>query len=487
MKKHVIPRLLKLNVPDVATKLLKFRVVGGKRIMTVSSNWLPLFGFHSDARVVEESLGDGNGYQVRLATEDDSETKKVYLREYTSRSSNPLKKDAKRIEQLIETSSKKIINKSMGDATHSHITFRHGVITFSPVKNAEYKLLQDMSDDDMINTLVAMTGGVDCAILEQGGFRVDTVVEYRPQERRDKTDYTELTSLSVLANCSPRVLCNEDIYSLNMNKLAELIGDTPITVAHVSLQCDDFTAVKNKADKKGSLTDLSSTIDMFIPTLNMLDAVKPPVLVVENVQGFMGSKDNPNPINDVFCLQLRRRGYNVHQDVFTATSHDGLTTRKRMYLVATTIDAPFSFPEKKENARSVWDEVILPHWDEIKENDITELKVMQDAIKTGRARVINEDKQFSPTLMKAQGQDTKDSVVIERDGRFYRVPLSVQKKLNCLPDSFDADWMPKDKAAQIIGQSICGSLHHAIMQSVKQHIKSAIKRLTEPKQLSLAL
>jgi hypothetical protein len=178
MKKHVIPRLLKLNVPDVATKLLKFRVVGGKRIMTVSSNWLPLFGFHSDARVVEESLGDGNGYQVRLATEDDSETKKVYLREYTSRSSNPLKKDAKRIEQLIETSSKKIINKSMGDATHSHITFRHGVITFSPVKNAEYKLLQDMSDDDMINTLVAMTGGVDCAILEQGGFRVDTVVEY---------------------------------------------------------------------------------------------------------------------------------------------------------------------------------------------------------------------------------------------------------------------------------------------------------------------
>ena len=114
------------------------------------------------------------------------------------------------------------------------------------------------------------------------------------------------------------------------------------------------------------------------------------------------------------------------------------------------------------------------------------LKVTQDAIRTGWARVISENKQFSPTLMKAQGQDTKDAVMIERDGRYYRVPVNVQAKLNSLPNSFDTEWMPKDKAAQIIGQSICCKLHHAIMDSVKKHILRAAKVFSPSAQLDLA-
>jgi len=42
-------------------------------------------------------------------------------------------------------------------------------------------------------------------------------------------------------------LCNEDIYTLNMHRLASLIGNTPITVAHVSLQCDDLPLSFQKA------------------------------------------------------------------------------------------------------------------------------------------------------------------------------------------------------------------------------------------------
>jgi DNA (cytosine-5)-methyltransferase 1 len=484
----VIPRMLKVNVPDVATKMLKLRKANDKKIMTLSSNWLPLFGFHGDARVVEEMIAPGKGYQIRLATDADEKTKKVYLREYKSRSANPLKKDAKRVEQLVETAGQKIINDAMGNADHVHITFRHGVLTFTPVTNAERKLLQDLSQDDMINTLVAMTGGVDCAVLEEGGFRVDTVVEYRPQEKRDKTDYTELTALSALANCAPRVLCNEDIYTLDMNKLAELIGNTPITVAHVSLQCDDFSGVKNKQAKQASVDDLSSTVDMFIPTLNMLDAIKPPVLVVENVPGFMGSPTNPNPINDVFCLQLRRRGYQIHQAVFNAADYGGYTTRTRMYMVATTIDAPFSFPAPT-GARShrVWEEVVLPHWDEIKARDITDNKVTQDALACGRTAIIHQDRPFAPTMLKAQGQGTKDAIMIERDGRYYRPSVAALKKLNSLPESFNTDWMPIDKAEQVMGQSICGKLHHAIMAAVKKHIHHGADKITGQGQLRLAL
>jgi hypothetical protein len=88
--------------------------------------------------------------------------------------------------------------------------------------------------------------------------------------------------------------------------------------------------------------------------------------------------------------------------------------------------------------------------------------------------------------MKAQGQDTKDAVMIERDGRYYRVPVDIQAQLNALPESFNTNWMPKDKAAQIIGQSICCKLHHAIMESVKSHIKIAAKLITTSPQMTLA-
>lgn len=473
--KSVVPRMLKVNVPEVATKLLKLRKANNKKIMTLSSNWLPLFGFHGDAQVVEEMIAPGKGYRIRLATEADTITKKVYMREYKSRSANPLKADAKRVEQLVETAGQKIINEAMGDATHTHITFRYGELTFVPVSNAEYKLVQDLSTDDKINTLVAMTGGVDCSVLEEGDFKVTAAVEFRPNERRDNSDYTEITSLSVLANCAPKVLCNEDIYTLNMNKLADLIGDTPITVAHVSLQCDDFAGngLKTKEAKAKSVDDLSSTIDMFIPTLNMLDAIKPPVLVVENVPGFMGTADKPNPINDVFCLQLRRRGYKVHQQVFNAADFGGYTTRKRMYMVATTLGAEFSFPDSTgQKPFSVWDDVIVPNMAEIMERDITENKVTKDALTSGRAAIISKDRPFSPTMMKAQGQSTKDAIMIEIDGRHYRPSTHVLKQLNSLPESFDAEWLPVDKAAQIIGQSICCKLHHAIMDSVSKHIRS---------------
>lgn len=317
--------------------------------------------------------------------------------------------------------------------------------------------------------------------------------EYRPQEKRDKTDYTELTALSALANCAPRVLCNEDIYTLDMNRLSSLIGDTPITVVHASIQCDEFSLAKSSKAVRESLSNTTSTMDMFIPTLNMIEVIKPPVVVVENVPGFMGSEKNPSPIYDVFKLQLRRKGYEIHDGIFDARDQGGLTSRKRMYMVATALNAPFSMPEPlstEELAKQhVWDDIILPNWEAIsspEKADITELKVTQDAIRTGWARVISKDKAYAPTLMKAQGQDTKDAVMIERDGRYYRVPVEIQARLNALPESFNTDWMPKDKAAQIIGQSICCKLHHAIMASVKKHILLAAKAFTPNTQLNLS-
>lgn len=461
---------INVSVPEVATKQLK---ISNNRVV-LSSNWLLLFGFKGEETpTIQESLGAGKGVRVRLANEQDIldkiSTNKVHTREYKKASSSPLNPVTGRKERLIQITRKDLITEALGeDSTHVHITFTYGELIFRGVKEEEFKLLQNLNDDEKINTLVALTGGIDCNVLENSGFRVDTVIEYRPKEMRDSVDYTELTSLSVLANSKPRVLINEDIYKLNPTRLAELVGSTPITVAHFSLQCDDYSTLKTKKQKSTSVDDISSTLDMFIPMLNLLDVIKPPVLVIENVKGFLSS-----PINDVVRLQLQRRGYAVHQKVLDARDYEGNTSRQRLYLVATTLKSPFNFPEPVPRSQNVWDDVIVPNWNEIIKKDVTHTKVIQTAITSGRLRVITKEKPFSPTLTKAQGQDTKDSVVVQHEGRYYRLPVKVQMQLNMIDPEFDIDWMPVDKAAQIIGQSICCNLHHAVMDSVKSHILRA--------------
>ncbi len=464
---------VKVNVPELATKQLKLRTCNGAKRATLSSNWLVLFGFDGTQGVVEESLGAGKGIRVRLAKPSDTRIKKVYTRVYKDRSASPLNPLKGRKERQIEITRQALISESLGDdCVYVHIVFKHGVVYFLPLQESQYKLLQDIKADSKINSLVAMTGGVDCHVMEKSGFSIQAAISYRPNDARDKTDYTELDCMSTLVNSSPRVLVNEDIYKLSPARLATLIGDTPITVGHFSLTCTDYSTLKSKKAKENSLENLTSTIDMFIQILPIIDNLKIPVLVFENVEGFVN-----HAAYDILALQLKRRGFNLHQQVYRAEQHGGASLRKRMYLIATSLDAPVELPQPEESNVNVWTDIVLKHWDEIKLRDVTDTKVMQDAITSGRARIIDSTKKFSYSLAKSQSQDPKDAVVCERDGRYYRLPVVVQKAINCIPDSFDLDWAPLDKASQIIGQSICCNLHERIMTSVRNHIIEAARMI----------
>ena len=465
------PKLFKAHIPKAITKQLKVQTVSGKRRLTLSSNWLMLMGFDG-GYVVENSMGLNQGIEVVRATEEDIQekrAKKVYTREYTSRSANPLNPTSRRKERLVQISRQKLINESLGSANRVHIQISYNRISFKPIFEGQLYPMPNESSEDKISSLVAMTGGVDCHLMEKHGFSISTVIEYRPNEKRDSADYTEMTSMSVLANSKPDFLINEDIYNLDLNRLAKLVGQSKTTFAHFSLQCDDYSTLKTNKQKSDSVLDMSSTLDMFLPMLSVLDALKIPTLLVENVPGFMSSA-----INDVVVLQLKRRGYKVYQDVFDAREFDsGNTGRKRMYMFATMLNSEFSFPEPSKNVSDVWNDIILPNWDEIQKREVTNSSVVRTSLTSGRARIIKEGDKTAPTLTKAQGQDTKDAVVIEKDNRFYRLPVVVQKMLNSIPSSFDIDWMPLDKAAQIIGQSICCKLHGKILDSVKNHIINA--------------
>ena len=74
--------LVKVNVPDIATKQLAFRQRAGRRVLTISSNLLTLFGFTKGDDVIETSLGKGKGMVIERCYDlfSDAPTKKVYSR-----------------------------------------------------------------------------------------------------------------------------------------------------------------------------------------------------------------------------------------------------------------------------------------------------------------------------------------------------------------------------------------------------------------------
>ncbi|WP_137297221.1 DNA cytosine methyltransferase [Psychromonas sp. SP041] len=458
---------LAVHRPKVITKQLAVQSTSVGRRLTLSSNWLMLMGF-SDSLVVEKSLGKNKGFEVTHATEEDidnKKAKKVYIREYTSRSANPLNPVLKRKERLIQVTKKDLMQIALGGVNRVHVQIMPNRVVFTPIFEGES---YNIEDNDNISTLVALTGGVDCHTMEKQGFSIKAALEFRPNEKRDSADYTEMTSMSVLANSKPELLFNENIYDVQPQVLKKIVGTRKISFAHFSLSCDDFSALKTNSLKQKSVDDMSSTIDMFIPMLSILDVLDIPTLLIENVPGFKNSI-----INDVLLLQLKRRGFKVNQDVFDARRvGSGNTSRKRFYMFASKLDAEFSFPALEENKSDVWNDIILPNWAEIEKKEVTGNKTVTSSLSCGRARLIKEGDKTAPTITRAQSQDSKDAVVIKKDDRYYRLPIVVQKMLNSIPTDFNTDWLPVDKAAQIIGQSICCSLHGKILNSVKAHFES---------------
>jgi len=112
-------KTMKINIPSVATKQLRLQSCSAGTKLTISTNWLPLFGFNGeDTRVVEELIGKGKGIRVRLATPSDEKTKKVYTRKYNSRKNNPL-------ETQLDIRSQRLINEAFGfDVKNVHVLFK---------------------------------------------------------------------------------------------------------------------------------------------------------------------------------------------------------------------------------------------------------------------------------------------------------------------------------------------------------------------------
>jgi DNA (cytosine-5)-methyltransferase 1 len=429
-----------------------------RRRLRLSTNWLQVVGFAPDTRFTAESIGPGKGVRVKFSP---SGANKIHLRRYGRKRNNPL-------ESQVDIQTQSLIDAAIPSAT---VACRWEVgpsgILILPLPNRVFtigKSMRQRAVAERFDAFVGLTSGVDVRLLERHGFTVRGILEFRPQEARDVRSREEVGALNALAN-SPNIhlLANEDIYRVSWERVAELLAarDRVVPVLHLSPQCDDFSPLKTCAARQASIDQLSSTIDMVVPLIRGVEVLQPATVVVENVPGFFGSQAGV-----ILALQLRRLGYHVSTEVLKAPDFGGLTTRHRGYLVA-SVWPGFEFPRPTARNGTPLHEMFATEIALLR--DMGGTSSLQKGLAGGRARVVEPGDTLAPTVLKSQQRMAKDSVVI-RDGSAYRfVDGPMSKRLMGLED-VNTELVNGESEGEIIGQSVEGPMHGALMDALRGHI-----------------
>lgn len=452
--------LVRVNIPEIATKQLRFRHVGHRRILTISSNLLEIFDFKKGDAVVETSLGAGKGMVIERAHNlfDQPRVKRVYARHYPRRRNNPL-------EHQVEVSSQKLLDTSFPkDCTRVHVRLETGRIIVTPLLTISERAIANAQRAAPGATFAALTSGVDLASLRSEEFSVSAILEWRPQEARDKSDLTETGALTALANSGPvHALFNEDVTCAVLDEIEAAMARQPVMLFHASPQCDDHSTLKGKTLKERHREDTSSTEDMIIDLLNIVERLAPPVVMFENVPGMLTSA-----AYHVASLRLRRWGYRCHEHLGDARDYGGLTSRRRAYVVFTQLDAPFAFEKPSCNrSKNAW-AVVANDLDECR--DVSHSKSLQDGKACGRLRRITPSSRSIPTPVKSQSHMAKDSIVIEPKDGVFLWPTEAQLKRFLGIEDVDLSTVSSTTASEIIGQSIDRAHHASVLRAVKKHI-----------------
>lgn len=455
-----INNALNINIPQIATKQLKLQNCNTGKKLVVSTNWLPLFGFEANSKVKEELIGIGKGIKVSLVDKDDTKAKKVYTREYKSRRNNP-------IETMLDIRSQTLINQAFSTDTECvHIQFTYGEILITPMGNRKAAAIKQFKKSNN-ECFVACSSGVDAVSMVKKGFKIETLLEYRPNEKRDKNDMTETGAINALANVEVKHLINEDIMNLDLEKIFKLCSKSNYINATLSLQCNDFSNSKAEKLKQLSLEDGSSSIDMVIDAINIISKFNFPTVLIENVPNFFTSD-----AGKILALRLNRLGYRTYCDKFDARDYGGLTSRVRGYLFATMLPSEFEMPKPtKRNEIPIWEMLNFDERISTGElRDVTHTSSLQEGLKTGRARLIKRDSLFSPSVLKSQNRQAKDSLFVYDDAsdKYYFTSNKLLSELMGIKMNFSA--VGGTLESEIIGQSIETPLHEALLDSINEHL-----------------
>jgi DNA (cytosine-5)-methyltransferase 1 len=450
---------LALHRPSAMTKELALKTCpdhGGRKVV-ISSNFLDLFGFNPNSRYARTALNSGGqGFSLRL---EQGGVQQVYRRTYPHRRANPF-------ETVIDIGARNFLDETLPVWTERiHVVMRPGEVLVRPVPNHTFHIRKALrSAPSPLSAFVALSSGVDTFCLEQLGFTIDGLIEWRPPEARDSVDRTESGVITALSNTRPGVVFAEDITRLDMSRVSELVpAGRGLGCCHISLPCDDYSTLKGRALKERSLAEGTSTRDLVYDGLRLIETLKPASVVVENVPLFQAS-----PEHDILSVRLRRWGYHVSSRILDARDFGGYTSRRRCYLVASVFPG-FEFPaEQPRRTTPIWsdfaDQIPLCR-------DVSHSKAVNDGVACGRAIVLTPESFHSATVAKSQARQAKDSLYIRTaDGRYLLPTEAMLKRLNGIPDSFNLNGVTQELAIEKIGQSICMRMHEALLQSLRAHL-----------------
>lgn len=462
-----------LNVykPKMATKNLQIQETSKGRKLVISTNFLPLFGFEASEKVIEKVIGENKGLEITLASPDEEgRVKKVYSRTYKTRRNNP-------IETLLDIRSQDKINAALGSAKNVHITFVYGKITIIPVEDKKAERIKKAKRaKNSLGAFVACSSGIDATSIARHNFRIDALLEYRPNESRDKRDFSETGVMCALANLNIANVINEDITTVDTQIIQELVSKANTSLFSVSTQCDDMSPAKAKSLKEKSLEvkedgSLDTTIDHFFDVLRITFAGQFPFLLLENVGPFLNTQ-----YYTFFKARLNRWGYKVYAKNIDSSLHGGCQKRKRAYVFATTFDTvPFNFPEEKLSTltpEDFWKKNVDPFLSGCR--NVTHSKSIQDGAKGGRLRVVNRESTHFPVLLKSQSRLAKDTLVIQDKGRYFFPSEELERHIMGIPNSFTLNACAKTISSEILGQAVEFNSHEKIMDEVVKHIDLAI-------------
>ncbi len=469
-----------VHIPsDFMSKRLKItRYACGKRKIQISSNWLPLYLFEQGTPVVENVLAENEGYEVVLAEDAPCKKhqKRIYQRTYAKRTNQPF-------ECLFETTAKRILDVSIPKACDFvHVVFTAGRLVVKPWFNALASRIDAFcKNEEPFSIFAACTSGIDSFCAVQQGFVVNSILERRPQSKRDKVDLTETGVLTAIGNIQTKHVFNEDINHVDASFVAESVAQAPSSLFTISLECSEFSCVKSSKYKAQALDDLSSSLDMIFDGIRLIDALQPPMILLEQTIGF-----NANPLGSAWNLRLRRMGYQVYEMTMKASEYGGITHRPRYFSFATSLPYEFVPPVPTPiSEEPLWSWLVEPFMHKMR--DVTHSKSLQDGLKCGRLRIITPQSTVAPTLLRSQRQQCKDSVVVQtEDGRLLWPTLEQERMLMTLPDSFSLDNVAESTASQILGQAVDCMTYTKILQSIRQHISGFLNSIV-PSNTQLAL
>ena len=444
----------KAFVPDVFTKQLAINHYEGKRRIRLSTNLLKVMGWHEGLRTEMKSLGIDKGIEI---LSNPSGKTKIYQRSYKRRKNNPF-------ETQIDIQNQNLIDSAICNYTENlHFTIEHGRILITPLANRTFSIRRSLQTAKDLEAFMAMSSGIDMTSVRSVGFKISGLLEYRPQEKRDKTDLTETGVVTALGQNHIRNVFNEDITKTDWNRVKRTMENSePVSLLHFCPQCDEYSNAKALKLKERSIENLDTTIDMVYDGLRMMEELQPGVIVVENVEGFGNSL-----AGQILSVKLRKWGYHVTEKVVRGDLMGGLTKRKRYYLVASVFPG-FEFPEEKISNLSAWD-LIQPEIQNLR--DSTNNNAVIDGIRTGRIRLLEKGDHFSPTILKSQNRMAKDSLYIKHDDRILFPNEKILRILSGFPDSIHLDNVGETIASEIIGQSIDYPMHHRIIENIFEHVQ----------------